>query len=343
MSEAGKAILLTAPGSAAIAVIRLIGPGVEDFLRQHFSRPVSQGRCVYGNLHDNNKLIDQAIVVLVGPDIADINIHGGPWVIKSVLDLAAANGFAAASRLDPPLSAAAVDAQDPIETEVLQYLPLARTELAVRILLAQPKAWAKLSEHSPQKILEDQSLKWLLSLPRVAIIGPPNVGKSTLANQLFGQERSITADIPGTTRDWVGEVANINGLAVTLLDTPGRRASNDPIEQAAITASLPLAAAADLVVIVLDQSLVIGEEGQSLLGEFPDALNVANKADLPSAWDAAKIGALRTIANAGDVDILRSAILHRFKCENLIIDQPRCWTDRQRQLLITAQTKTAAD
>ena len=297
MPETGKAILLTAPGSAAIAVIRLVGSGVEDFLRQHFSRPVSQGRCVYGNLHDNNKLIDQAIVVLVGQDIADINIHGGPWVIKSVLDLAAANGFATTSRLDPPLPAAAVDAQDPIETEVLQYLPLARTELAVRILLAQPKAWTKLSEHSPQKILQDHSLKWLLSLPRVAIIGPPNVGKSTLANQLFGQERSVTADIPGTTRDWVGEIAYINGLAVPLLDTPGRRTSPDPLVQAAFAASVPVAAAADLVVIVLDQSRPIPDEARSLLLEFPRALKVANKADLPAAWDAAQIGAVKTIAS----------------------------------------------
>ena len=55
----------------------------------------------------------------------------------------------------------------------------------------------------------------------VAIVGPPNVGKSTLANRLFGQARSITADQPGTTRDWVGGVADIVGLAVTLVDTPG--------------------------------------------------------------------------------------------------------------------------
>jgi tRNA modification GTPase len=334
MSETSKAILLTAPGSAAIAVVRLIGPGVRDFLRQHFSRLVSQDRCVYGNLHDNNKLIDQAIVVLVGPDIADINIHGGPWVIKSVLDLAAANGFATTPRLEPPFPAAAIDAQDPIETEVLQYLPLARTELAVRILLAQPKAWAKLSEHSPQKILADQSLKWLLSLPRVAIIGPPNVGKSTLANQLFGQERSITADLPGTTRDWVGEVANINGLAVTLLDTPGRQSSSDPIEQAAIAASLPIAAAADLILIVLDQSVPLPETATPLLSEFPGALQIANKSDRRSAWDAAQLGAIQTTAITGHVEAVRQAILRRFQCENLTIDQPRFWTDRQRQSLM---------
>jgi tRNA modification GTPase len=338
MSQTGEAILLTPPGSAAIAVVRLIGPATEDFLLRRFSKPVLQGRCVYGNLNDNGRLIDQAVVVLCRPGVADINVHGGVWVVKSVLALAETDGFSIAAGIEPPRPVPAVDGQNSIWTEVLQHLPLARTELAVRILLAQPQAWEKIEQLSnPQRrqILQDQSLKWLLSLPRVAIVGPANVGKSTLANRLFGQERSITADMPGTTRDWVGEVANIDGLAVMLVDTPGRRPGVEPIEQAAIAASLPIAAAADLVVLVLDQSVPIPHEGRALLEEFPDALKVANKSDLPSAWDATKIRAVAAVAKGGDVEAVRREILRRFDCDNLIIDQPRCWTDRQWQLLTT--------
>ena len=336
MSQTGEAILLTPPGSAAIAVVRLIGPATEDFLRRRFSKPVLPDQCVYGNLHDNGRLVDHAVVVLCKPDIADINVHGGIWVVKSVLALAETDGFTTNNYVDPPLPAPAVDGQNPIWTEVLQHLPLARTELALRILLAQPQAWEKieqLSNSQRQQILQDQSLKWLLLLPRVAIVGPANVGKSTLANRLFGQERSITADVPGTTRDWVGEVANIDGLAVMLVDTPGRRHGDEPIEQAAIAASLPIAAAADLVVLVLDQSVPIPHEGRALLEEFPNALKVANKADLPAAWDATQIRAVAAIARGGDVEAVRREILRRFDCDNLIIDQPRCWTDRRRQLL----------
>jgi tRNA modification GTPase len=336
MSQTGEAILLTPPGSAAIAVVRLIGSATEDFLHRRFSKPVLPGRCVYGNLHDNGRLIDQAVVVLCRPGVADINVHGGVWVVKSVLALAEADGFATATNVDPPLPAPAVDGENPIWMEVLQHLPLARTELAIRILLAQPQAWEKFEQFSDQQrrqILQDQSLKWLLSLPRVAIVGAANVGKSTLANRLFGQERSITADLPGTTRDWVGEMANIDGLAVMLVDTPGRQRGNEPIEQAAIAASLPIAAAADLVILVLDQSVPIPHEGRSLLEEFPNALKVANKADLPAKWDASQIGAVATVARGGDIDAVRRELLRRFDCDNLTINRPRCWTDRQRRIL----------
>src|SRR6185503_2714425 len=93
---------------------------------------------------------------------------------------------------------------------------------------------------------------WMLHPPRVAIVGEANVGKSTLANQLFAQERSITADLPGTTRDWVGEVANVDGLPVTLVDTPGVRETADEVEREAIARSGEQVAAADLILLVLD-------------------------------------------------------------------------------------------
>src|SRR5205814_1112634 len=152
----------------------------------------------------------------------------------------------------------------------------------------------------------------------VAIIGPANVGKSTLANQLFGQERSITADVPGTTRDWVGEIANIDGLAVMLVDTPGHRQTADPIEQAAITASGEQIAGADLVVVVLDRSVPLGGETTGMIDAFVYPIIVANKADLPAAWDEEGLNAIATVASEGrGVDELRLKIRRRFGCEDL--------------------------
>src|SRR5439155_5592202 len=119
-----------------------------------------------------------------------------------------------------------------------------------------PQAWQNvksspdLNRQTLETILADRALTNLLSLPKVAIIGPANVGKSTLANQLFAQERSITADIPGTTRDWVGEIANIDGLAVQLYDTPGLREAADEIEAAAIERSRGVVDEADLLIVV---------------------------------------------------------------------------------------------
>src|SRR5205814_10504480 len=126
---------------------------------------------------------------------------------------------------------------------------------ALRTLLAQPRAWKgviddqNLGRHELERIASDKTLHYLLHPPRVAIVGAPNVGKSTLANQLFAQERSITADLPGTTRDWVGEIANLDGLVVQLVDTPGIRDTSDAIERQAIDRSRHQIEQADLVVL----------------------------------------------------------------------------------------------
>jgi small GTP-binding protein len=175
-------------------------------------------------------------------------------------------------------------------------------------------------------VLDDPSLDRLLHPPRVAIVGAPNVGKSTLANQLFAQERSITADLPGTTRDWVGEIANLDGLPVMLVDTPGVRETADAIEQQAIERSREIVTGADLIVYVIDATAPF------VPATKVSVLHVLNKADrgVPPglAYD------LATVATTGQgIDALRSLIRARLGCAELTPDAPRCWTDRQRQVL----------
>ena len=227
---------------------------------------------------------------------------------------------------------------DPIERAMLASLPLATTELALRALLAQPEAWRKFLAADPslddvRSIHDDAALWWLLHPPRVAIIGAPNVGKSTLANQLFAQQRSITADVPGTTRDWVGELANLDGLAVLLVDTPGVRETDDAIERAAIARSLEQVRSADLVIVVLDAARPL-EVQSELPVAHPHAIRVANKMDQGHAWDVHANSDLSTIATSGaGVDALRSSIRRRFRCEELDSARPRWWTQVQRGLL----------
>lgn len=86
----------------------------------------------------------------------------------------------------------------------------------------------------------------------VALVGPVNVGKSSLLNALVGKERALVAPDPGTTRDWL-EVAGVwDGVAVTLIDTAGTRATSDPIEQRGIALGEARVAEADVVVVVND-------------------------------------------------------------------------------------------
>lgn len=330
--------------------MRLIGPGADAFLRAHFSRAMRVGRCVHGQLRDGARLIDDPVVVALPGAGADVNLHGGTWVVRSMLELAGRAGFEIVENGDGPPPLDAFEGEDLLEREMLAHLPLARTELALRALLAQPAAWQKLRRSAPPRerldamparfdamgerldaMRADLALWHLLHPPIVAIVGAANVGKSTLANQLFGRVRSITADLPGTTRDWVGEIANVNGLAVMLLDTPGIRSTDDPIEHAAIAGSVREIERSEMTVLVLDVTRPLEPEQAPLLARWPGALRIANKSDGRLAWDAASLDALPAVATTGQgVQAIRKAIAKRFGCDDFAVDQARWWTERQR-------------
>jgi tRNA modification GTPase len=354
-----RAYLLTPPGVAAIAVVRLTGPGVPAFLASHFSRPAVEGRCVHGELRDGAQVLDDPVVVALPGGAVDISLHGGQWVVQSVLALVKTEGFDLSDATDPAVSLEAVDGASLLEKEVNAHLPLARTELGVRVLLHQVSAWTEFVRRavpgpvggaqlarSMQKaeeikseiaaILADKGLWWLLNPPRVAIIGAPNVGKSTLANRLFAQERVITADLPGTTRDWVGEIANLDGLAVMLVDTPGIRQTQDEIEAQAIARSGEQIKSADLVVVVVDATRPLEGEQAAVLEAWPDALRVVNKTDTEApSFDEARVGGVRTVGTSGvGVDELRMAIRARFGIvAGMDENWPRWWTRRQEKVL----------
>lgn len=118
---------------------------------------------------------------------------------------------------------------------------------------------------------------------RLALIGRPNAGKSSLLNALLGYERSIVTPIPGTTRDYLEAGLELAGVPVTLVDTAGLRETGDVVEAAGVRQALSLAGAADLVLALEDGSL----PREPLPGKLPEAqrlIRVRTKADLPPAW-----------------------------------------------------------
>jgi tRNA modification GTPase len=152
---------------------------------------------------------------------------------------------------------------------------------------------------------------------QVAIVGRPNVGKSSLFNALAGSPRAIVTDVPGTTRDLVTEVVDLEGLRVTIVDTAGLRAPEDVVEAEGVERSRGAIRVADLVVHVVDERGV----DEADLAESTDRRRVVarNKADLVDSAanvpaDAVAVSALtgaglmdlrRAILRALDVDVLR--------------------------------------
>lgn len=124
-----------------------------------------------------------------------------------------------------------------------------------------------------------------------AIIGKPNVGKSTLMNLLAGAERSIVTQIPGTTRDVVEETVTVGGILLNLMDTAGIRDTQDMVEQIGVERSLSRLESADLILAVFDGSDVLSEQDGKLLELLrgKHSIGVINKNDLPSRIDREKI------------------------------------------------------
>jgi len=118
---------------------------------------------------------------------------------------------------------------------------------------------------------------------RAAIVGRPNVGKSSLLNQLLGRDRAIVSPIPGTTRDTIEETANIRGLPVVFIDTAGLREARDEIEQEGIRRSRESLARAEFILHVLDASEPLTSEDEKYFAEFAakKRILVRNKIDLP--------------------------------------------------------------
>ena len=118
---------------------------------------------------------------------------------------------------------------------------------------------------------------------QIALVGRPNVGKSSLLNRLSRRERAIVTDLPGTTRDLLESEIVLEGVPITLLDTAGIRATKDALEQLGIDRSHQALAAADLVVLVFDLSQGWIAEDAALLSQIPNdvpRLVVGNKADV---------------------------------------------------------------
>jgi tRNA modification GTPase len=148
---------------------------------------------------------------------------------------------------------------------------------------------------------------------RLALIGRPNAGKSSLLNALLGYERSIVSEIPGTTRDYLEAPLTLDGIPITAIDTAGLRETSDQIEARGVAVAREIAQSADVTLFLIDQSAPLLDADLHLVYELdPERLLIiASKTDLPPAWHAE---ALRmtvypvSIKTEAGLDALKTAI-----------------------------------
>jgi tRNA modification GTPase len=302
------AAILTPPHPAGIAVVALTGHGTRALLADLFrpARPVAldawpDDRLHYGRLVDGEDVLDDAIVSLVRDtehgDRAELNIHGGPRIVQRLLLALQRRGAEIVA--GDAIGADAWAARTAIERAVYACLPRAQTRRAaawllrqrallpaalrtIRAMLGEPRVVSNACEKLRGLEATWVRAGYLLEGLSIAIVGPPNAGKSTLANALCGHERVIVSEAPGTTRDYITEPAAVDGVPVTLVDTAGIRETVDPLEVEAVARARAQAEAAALRLVVLDAAAPLSAEARSLAADWLDrrpAILVLNKSD----------------------------------------------------------------
>ncbi|HEX5320570.1 MAG TPA: tRNA uridine-5-carboxymethylaminomethyl(34) synthesis GTPase MnmE [Stellaceae bacterium] len=344
----------TAPGRAAIAIVRLSGPRSRDALLEICGTvpPARLARRVrLRDLDDGLALFFPAPRSLTGEDVAELHVHGGRAVVSGVMAALRGLGLRLAEPGEFTRRAFLNGKLDLTQAEAVADLAAAETEAQRRQALRQLdgalgdlyRGWSDRllrvlahleaaidfpDEDLPAEIerqvahetaaLGAEIAAHLADAHRgerlrdgidIAVVGPPNAGKSSLLNRLARREAAITSPIPGTTRDVVEVAIDLAGFPVVLADTAGLRETGEAIEREGVRRALARAEKADLRLYVFDAAAPIAAEGAAA---WPggDTILVANKTDL--ADSRVPPGAIAVSALTGDgIARLVSAVAER--------------------------------
>jgi len=383
--------LATAAGRAAIAIIRLSGPGAGAALLALAGVQVRPRQATLRTLRAaDGGVLDEALALwlpgpasVTGEDCAELHLHGGYAVVDAVtralldlgIRLAEPGEFTRRAfengKLDLSQAEAVADLVD-AETEsqrrqALSQLDgaLARRHATWREGLIEALAVLEAAvdfpdEDLPESVADEAAPAIALIAEeldaaladgargervrggyRVALIGAPNAGKSSLLNALAGRDAAIVTDTPGTTRDVVEVPLNLAGYRVVLADTAGVRASRDPIEVEGVRRARAWADAAALRLVVVDGAAKDEAWREVASLSRPGDLCLLNKSDLPrdaaaaeaEAWaasDGLQVVSL-SLATSEGLGAVRQALLQRVVSALSGADFPAATQERHRR------------
>ncbi|MBN1765027.1 MAG: GTP-binding protein [Sedimentisphaerales bacterium] len=353
-----RAALITPPGPAGIAVVRLLGPKSPDLINKIFhphkqSNNLSRtGRnLIMGSIQDNEEIIDHVIIAYnLDNEIMDINCHGGPRIVQRLLLYLQKHNVEITSwkELNPV---------DSIAEEIELTLPQAKTRMAAQAIAAQyPQgltSWIKNTMESiktrttPLEVIRQNIRELLDTYPLarklfhgalVVVTGPVNAGKSTLVNTLSGKTQSIISELPGTTRDWTGQLIDIQGIPVQIIDTAGRRQPADDLEHHSLIKADEIIKKSDLAILVVEAGPNCNELPDQHRHDLPPQTNtitVVNKIDLINLPTNPDNHIYLSALTGENIDKLCNAISDQLGFAHFNPLNPLIFTDRQYILLQT--------
>lgn len=262
----------TAPLPGAIGICHVKGP-LEPAFNALCIKPLDVGETRVVDIAG----IDEGVIARPGEDSALLMPHGGPRVRQLISRHLEASGLVFINPDESDSATRWPEAKTLVEACMLDALSVTESPRAVELLLDQPRRHRD-STLEPAHTRRSDPRRHLIEPPLIVITGRPNVGKSTLLNRLAATEVAITADLEGTTRDAVAARLIIDGMACDVVDLPGLRESDDPIERRAIILSSRFLDESDLLIALVDHERGMPES----LERTPD-LTIRNKSDLGGA------------------------------------------------------------
>ncbi|MBI5578577.1 MAG: tRNA uridine-5-carboxymethylaminomethyl(34) synthesis GTPase MnmE [Deltaproteobacteria bacterium] len=413
------AAIATPAGSGGISIIRVSGPNAVPIAAALFQPcaggsgnrpagpPFESHRLYYGHIVDpaNGRTLDEILLsVMKAPrsytreDVVEINAHGGPVAVRSILEAVLRQGARLAepgeftrraflngridltqaeavadlinARSERSLESAATQLEGGLRREV-QTIRSFCLDLLVRLaagidfpddvgeLIDIPETVAGLQERMvmPLKRLIRNHVQGRVIHEglKVAIVGRPNVGKSSLMNRLLARDRAIVTPYPGTTRDVIEDTLMVQGVPVMLSDTAGLHASPDPIETLGMERTLANCGSADLVLFVLEAHRPLGGEDLRVyericarpllivLNKIDLLDGSAPKAEVPDDWSRAPCVRISALSGQGVEELLELLIQAATGASGLEVAGAVIPNLRQKELLeLSLESATAA-